>query len=168
MSIKKKLLMAMGTMALGAFLIAAGTMALFTAEVSNEGNTFATGTLTIEDITGGNGSAVFTVSNIAPGDDGDGVITIANTGSLDAWVRIQDVDTDGYLFDGDYPIELSYNEDAIRINAGQSYNFNVSWEFPLAAGNDYQGAAGEATFNFQAVQVRNNDDVNNIEWGRQD
>lgn len=153
---KKKLLMAMGTMALAAMLISAGTFALFTAEAVNEGNTFATGTLTIEDITNGEGG-VFNVSNMAPGDSGEGAITIKNTGSLDAWVKVDSVDTEGALFEGNNPIALTYSSDVIKIKAGQSKSFDVNYSFPRAAGNEYQGAAGEATFNFKAVQTKNND-----------
>lgn len=152
----KKLLMAMGTMALAAMLIGAGTFALFTAEATNEGNTFATGTLTIEDITNGDGSAAFNVRNMAPGDSGEGTIIIKNTGSLDAWVKVDSVDTEGALFEGDNPLELNYDGGTIEIKAGDSEEFEVNYEFPVDAGNEYQGASGEATFNFTAVQTKNN------------
>lgn len=153
---KKKLLMAMGTMAIAAMLISAGTFALFTAEAVNEGNTFATGTLTIEDITNGNGSAAFKVANMAPGDKGNGELTIKNTGSLDAWVKVDSVDTEGALFSGDNPIELKYSSDTVEVKSGESQVFKVSYQFPLAAGNEYQGKDGSATFNFKAVQSKNN------------
>ncbi|SDI46633.1 TasA family protein [Natribacillus halophilus] len=198
---KKRLLAAMGTMALAALLIGGGTFALFTDTAANEGNTFASGTLTIEDITNGGGSAAIELDNLAPGDhtsgqidtyaevqaagegeigpnklcwilpipcdDPDpeppsdathepGEITIVNDGSLDAWVQLSDIATDGVLFDGDNPIALGVDEDAVLLKSGEERTFTVHWSFPLEAGNEYQGEDGIADFHFEAVQADNN------------
>ncbi len=97
MSLKKKMGAAMATAAMGAALIGGGTFALFTSAATNDGNTAATGTLTIADITGGNGSAAFTVTNMAPGDNGTGTVTIKNNGTLNAWVAIDSAADTGDL-----------------------------------------------------------------------
>lgn len=164
MEIKKKLGMALATTALGAMLIGGGTFALFTSTASNEGNTFTAGTLTIEDVTGG---AAFSQSlyfdNLAPGDSENAALTIRNTGSLDAFVRISGVTTSGALFEGDYPLTFSYDGATAVIPAGGTETFEISYSFPLEAGNEYQGATGTADINVQAVQVRNNDANNDGE-----
>ncbi|GLV13115.1 hypothetical protein Heshes_07990 [Alicyclobacillus hesperidum] len=48
-----------------------------------------------------------------------------------------------------------------KLPANQTDTVVVSYNFPKAAGNDYQGASGVATFNLQAVQVKNNNTNSN-------
>jgi spore coat-associated protein N len=159
MSIKKKLLMATGTMALAAMLVSAGTFALFTSEATNAGNTFTSGTVSIEDVTGGaafNQTMFF--DNLAPGDGESATVTIENNGSLDAWVRIDTSNSvgTGALFEGTHPLAITLDGDVVQIPADGSATFDVSYSFPLAADNSYQEATGSLDINFQAVQVRNN------------
>ncbi|QQK81635.1 hypothetical protein HUG20_18080 [Salicibibacter cibi] len=202
---RKKLLGAIGTLALAALLIGAGTFALFTDRATNAGNTFAAGTLSIEDITNGDGSAAIELGGLAPGDntsgqieshsavqaqsageigpnsigcsvfpwlpwcDGSedppvdetthdpGEITIVNDGSMDAWVKLSDITTDGVLFGGDNPIALGVDEDPVLLEPGEEQTFTVHWAFPLEAENEYQGGEGIADFHFDAVQADNND-----------
>jgi predicted ribosomally synthesized peptide with SipW-like signal peptide len=98
-ALKGKFGLALASTALGAALIGGGTFALFTSETSNEGNTFTAGTLEIQDVTGGSAfSLTQYFQNLAPGDSENGAIKIKNNGTLDAWVKISGVDTDG---DGD-------------------------------------------------------------------
>lgn len=54
------------------------------------------------------------------------------------------------------PVNISFDGDAVLIPAGETATFEVSYDFPLEAGNEYQGDSGEVTFNIQAVQARNN------------
>lgn len=156
---KKRILGAVGTMALAAMLVGGGTMALFTDTVSNAGNTFATGTLTIDDITQGTGAS-YHFDNLAPGASGTMEFTIENTGNIDAWIRVGYVVEAGDLFAGTDGIKLAFNPDqneAVSVAAGETYTFIVDWEFPLDAGNEYQGKDGSVTVYFDAVQKDNND-----------
>jgi spore coat-associated protein N len=159
MNVKKKIGLAMATTALGATLLAGGSFALFTSSASTAGNTFTAGTLTIADFTGG---AVFAssqlIGNLAPGDHEDGVLTIKNTGSLDAWVAISGVvKSDSQLFWGGNALQITYPNTVVKIAAGATASLPVSYSLPLAAGNEYQNASGTVTFNVAAVQVRNNE-----------
>lgn len=61
--------------------VAAGTGASFTAQSSNPSNAFATGTLTMSNSVTG---AVLNLSNLIPGDAGNGTVDIQNTGSVPA------------------------------------------------------------------------------------
>ncbi|TCT26500.1 putative ribosomally synthesized peptide with SipW-like signal peptide [Melghiribacillus thermohalophilus] len=157
MNLKKKLGMAIAGTALGASLVVGGTTALFTDTATNEGNTFTAGTVDIVDVTEG---AVFSASqfvdNLAPGDSETATLTIRNEGSLDAWVEVYDATTSGDLFEGDYPVELTFDDSAVLVPAGGETTVEVSYHFPIEAGNEYQGATGNVDFQIRAVQSRNN------------
>ncbi|MBT2656297.1 hypothetical protein J7E81_13845 [Bacillus sp. ISL-18] len=166
MSIRQKIGGAILTTALGAALIGGGTFALFSSTTENTGNTFTAGTLSINDVTGG---AVFkdnvNIRNLAPGDHDTKVLTIKNTGNLDAWVKIDSLITNadhianngiGDLFEGDKSVQFTFDSAAILIPEGESHSFNVDFEFPASAGNEYQGKTGNVTLSVKAVQARNN------------
>lgn len=152
MSMKKKIGGAVLATALGASLIAGGSLALFTADAKNEGNTFATGGVSIEDTT----QVTHQFSNLAPGDNGTFKVKIKNTDSLDAWVQVDGYEESGVLFDGDHPIEIADNTEVVELEPGQSHEFTFSYAFPREAGDSYQGKEGSLTINFEAVQVKNN------------
>ncbi|QFT90559.1 Camelysin metallo-endopeptidase [Bacillus sp. THAF10] len=160
MSIKKKIGGAVLATALGAALISGGSYALFTDTAENTGNTFTTGGVTIEDI-GSTLKSTHFFDDLAPGDAESWTVTIENKNNLDAWVKVVDgaeaYDMTGDLFKGEHGLEISENTQVVKIPAGQSRTFDFSYNFPKEAGNVYQGAKGELTINFQAVQVRNND-----------
>jgi spore coat-associated protein N len=159
---KKKLLMAMGTMALAAMLVSAGTFALFTDDATNAGNTFTAGTVVIDDATIGGAAFVNQTvffDNLAPGDGESALVTIVNNGTLDAWVRIDTANTveTGALFAAPTPLAVTLDSDVVLISAnGGTATFDVSYDFPLAADNSYQEATGSIDIAFQAVQARNN------------
>lgn len=171
MSIKKKFGMALATTALGAMLIGGGTFALFSGTASNEGNTFTAGTVAISSVTAQGkifaGDLYF--DNLAPGDSGTKTLTIKNNGSLDAWVKLDGYTHNGEgtldpnnkkagdLFIGSNPLTLQLDSKFVRVPAnGGEASFNVSYSFPSAAGNEYQGTSGSATIKVKAVQARNN------------
>jgi spore coat-associated protein N len=163
MSIKKKLGLALGGTALAATLIGGGTFALFTDNVSNANNTFATGNFSITN----NDSTTVTVTDVlngvmAPGDSVEKTYTIQNDGDYDAWVKINpdaSIST-GDLFGGTTPISVTLDEDVEYIPAGGTKTFTVKYQLPLTAGNSYQNKTGSYTVNFQAVQYKNNGDAN--------
>ncbi|SDO66245.1 SipW-cognate class signal peptide [Paenibacillus sp. yr247] len=142
--------------ALGTSLVAGGSAALFTAQASNTNNTFAAGTVSIN----AGIAPVFSTTdvvfnNMAPGDAGIKTISVTNTGSLDAWVRVKHISTSGVLFSGATPLTLN-NFEVFQIPAGQSKNYTINYDFKKAADNSYQGANGIANIEFEAVQVKNN------------
>lgn len=151
--------MAMGTMALAAMLVSAGTFALFTDDATNAGNTFTAGSVVIDDVTGGTAfSTSVLVGNLAPGDTESTTVTIKNNGTLDAWVQIDAANSvgTGALFVGAAPLAVTLDSDVVLIPAGGQAAFDVSYNFPLAADNSYEGATGTIDIAFQAVQARNN------------
>lgn len=170
MSLKKKMGAAVATAAMGAALIGGGTFALFTGQATNANNNFDGGTVVISDVSGGAAFRTATlISNLAPGDAEPGTIIIKNDGTLDAWVKIDGITTNananfgdgvGDLFDGPTPVQITTDQDVKLIKAGEQATFNVGYNFPLAAGNDYQNDTGNVTFNVKAVQARNNGDAN--------
>jgi spore coat-associated protein N len=158
---KKKIALAMISTALGATLVGAGSFALFTAETTNTGNNFTAGTITLEDLSGGTiASKAISFSNLAPGDNGTVTMTVKNNGSLDAWVRINQAASNasrtGDLFSGAAPLQLGWDNDVVRLPAGGTTTFDVTYLFPLAADNSYQGDSGSFNVVVQAVQARNN------------
>ncbi|MBT2692601.1 TasA family protein [Bacillus sp. ISL-55] len=162
MGIKKRLAGAAMAAGIGVAAISGGTFALFTANASNTGNTFTAGTVEISDVTGGAAfSSTSFFSDLAPGDNETATLTIENTGSLNAWVKIDSTTETGDLFGGAYPLDITFPSEEVLIPAGGSYTFNVSYNFPIDAGNEYQGDTGEVTFNIKAVQSRNNGDADN-------
>jgi spore coat-associated protein N len=162
MGIKKRLAGAALAAGIGVAAISGGTFALFTANASNTGNTFSAGTVKIADVTDGAAfSSTTFFSNLAPGDNETATLTIENTGSLNAWVKIDTTTESGALFGGSHPLDITFPAEEVLIPAGGSYTFNVGYSFPIDAGNEYQDADGEVTFNIKAVQSRNNGDVDN-------
>jgi spore coat-associated protein N len=154
--IKSKVTSMLLITALGTSLVAGGSAALFTASASNTNNTFASGSVSIN---AGNapvfasGDVVF--NNMAPGDSGTKILSVKNTGSLDAWVRVKQITTSGNLFSGATPLTLN-NFEVFQIPAGQSKDYTINYDFKKAADNTYQGKNGLANIEFEAVQVKNN------------
>jgi spore coat-associated protein N len=169
---KKKIALAMVSTSLGAALVGAGSFALFTAETANTNNNFTAGTLTLEDISGGPiASQAINFSNLAPGDNGTVTMTVKNNGTLDAWVRINQAASNatkrGDLFSGATPLQLGWDNDVVLVPAGGTTTFDVTYLFPLAADNSYQGDTGSFNVVVQAVQARNNTNASNtgpIAW----
>jgi spore coat-associated protein N len=171
-SIKTKLGMTLAATALGITLAGAGTYALFTSTTVNSGNTFTSGQVLINDSTTGTlSSQALDFGNLAPGDHGTVSMTVKNNGTLDAWVRINTVDSDasktGGLFAGATPLQLIYAPDVINLAPGASHDFVVTYDFPLTADQTYQGAAGTFNVKVDAVQARNNtnaDQTGPVAW----
>lgn len=158
MSIKKKLGMALATTALGAMLIGGGTFALFSATAENSGNTFTTGSVAID----AGSVAVFSgavYANLAPGDSGTATLTVTNTGTLEAFIKVDDIDNlSGGLFDGGpNQLQITYDDSVKKVAPGGTATFDIHYLLPLDAGNEYQGETGTFDILVKAVQVKNND-----------
>lgn len=70
---------------ISALLIWQASHAAFSHRVASPDNTWATGSVTLE-LDHADGEPLFTVPNLAPGDDGTEEVTVSYTGSLDAVV----------------------------------------------------------------------------------
>jgi spore coat-associated protein N len=156
MNLKAKVVTLLATVAIGTSLIGAGTMALFTSSASNTANAFTAGTLTIATSSTPTFSTTnLTFGNMAPGDNGDRLVSVTNTGSLDAWVHINDFTASGDLFNSG-GLTLSDTTGAIKIPNGQSRDFTIHYDLPIGAGNGFQNKTGTVSINFEAAQERNN------------
>lgn len=182
MSIKKQIVTAVATLALGAALIGGGTFAYFNSEVASTGNTFAAGSI---DIANPNSGVIFSVANAKPGDSFGGTYTIKNSGTLNASLTgimslaktaegnggdlgdalILDTLTIGTK---DLLPQADANDDGIvslceaksrllnmdDINAGATTTFVIHGTFidTQIPQNDLQGVGLQATFDFEARQ----------------
>jgi predicted ribosomally synthesized peptide with SipW-like signal peptide len=169
--LKKKLVLAMATTALGATLVAGGTSALFTAAASNTNNSFTAGTVKIGLDKADTVAKYFTVSNIAPGDSGSSPVIVSNTGSLELRYDIKS------LLTGDLAAAQGSDNNPLTVkiysDAGMTQEINpankrvlapttgtdtlyVKWQLPLAAGNGYQGKNATYSIEVNAEQTKNN------------
>lgn len=157
----KKILMSLATVGALSALVTGASFALFTASTTNENNTFSAGTVTLGDVVPF--SCGVSTDNMAPGDTGSCSVTVEYTGSLDAWIGV-DFTTDGALFTGANPMQVTVPSGTQVLGKyvlgeysdGESASVTVDYEFPLAAGNEYQGAEGTIDLMFHAVQSKNN------------
>lgn len=75
-------------------LVWSSTNAAFTAQVNNGGNSWSTGTVVLSGDDGSNsttptvGTAMFTPTNLAPGDTGENCVTVTYAGTLPANVKL--------------------------------------------------------------------------------
>ncbi|OZM56537.1 hypothetical protein CIB95_12255 [Lottiidibacillus patelloidae] len=167
--LKKKLGMAVFSAIFGASLIGAGTSAIYTSTATNEGNTFASGTLVVElDKDSMQGEYYFDIDNMAPGDSEEAVMTVSNTGSLDLRFDVSHMFTSGTLGDA---LDVTYYEKddndnwvavtgPIEIPAtdpDSSVEIKVVVTLPLVTGDEYQGTSATMELKVDAVQTRNND-----------
>lgn len=161
----KRVYLSLATVAAIAAVTTAGSFALFTSETRNANNTFATGTVSIGDITG----TAINVTNLAPGDTGSaGGLSVTYTGSIEAWIGVKATPS-GDLFAGATPLSVTVTADGENValdsawhaltnqyTNGANVPIGVDYEMPLAADNSYQGKTGEVHLEVKAVQARNN------------
>lgn len=166
-NLKKTMVMAMATTALGATLIAGGSFAIFTSSAQNTGNTFAAGTLKVgldkED--GANYAKYFDLKNWAPGDSEIQPVVVSNKGTLELRYDLS-LAVGGDLGSGATPVAITAFSDAAgtlpltvsdRVLAvGGSETIYVKVSFPKEADNSYQGKAGTASIQVIAEQTKNN------------
>ncbi len=99
------------------------------------------------------GDAV-SLAGIKPGDGGDAIFTVTNTGTLPV-VYTFEVETAGELFEGINPVVIYTPAipTSPYLNVGSSSEIFLGWYMPEDAGNEYQGAAGEFTVVVTATQA---------------
>lgn len=144
-----------------------GTYAWFTSQATSIGNTFTTGTLSI---TGpGQITANLDVGNIYPSWTVSKTITVTNNGTLPFKYKFNIVPLTGnLLYDGPTPLQIKINTgnfvnvnqlDTVELGVlqpkdqqGDSAQITFEFKLPSEANNAYQGATGDFTFLFDAVQ----------------
>lgn len=162
-------LLAVGVISL---IVSAASFALFTAQTTNENNTFTAGTVTIGNLTGcGN-----TINNIAPGDSGTFNCQVTYTGNLDAWLGLSTTSGgDLMTCDGANSLQVAITSGAqsfgtnaadqvigaAPVSNGTTKTFTVNWNLPLAAGNSCQGDTANVALQVKAVQSKNNTNAAN-------
>lgn len=176
---KKKLLIGLAVFAAVA-LLAAGAWAWFTAKAETEASTFTAGTVEI--------SAVNTyedLENWNPGDEQEKEITVKNSGSKKAYVRVKLNPAWGELSDGEFSpdeelpltnVALDYNTDRWVESGGYYYykgkldagavTANLLNKITLAGsgtGDEYQGKTFQLKVEAEAVQISH--DTYKDAWG---
>jgi spore coat-associated protein N len=160
-------------------VVSAASFALFSAQTSNQQNTFSSGTVAF----GAPSHNIVNVSNIAPGDKATYNYSVQYTGSLDAWLGIDASFTGDLLScdaanslqaaisDGRKTFTSSTSATQVLgtapVSTGHTVNLTVDWELPLAAGNSCQGKSAAIAFTVKAVQSRNNTNATNdgpVSW----
>jgi spore coat-associated protein N len=161
---------------LAAVGITVGSGANFTAHAANPSNTFTAGTLTIGSSAS---SALFNAPNMKPGENVNGMVDIANSGSVSGTFTLSTsnkVDTDGLLGQLDLKVEdcgvfsgasaptcsgsdLVYTGKASGLtsvslgsfasSAKHRYKFDVT--LPAATTNAFQGKTGSVEFDWDAA-----------------
>lgn len=195
----KKKLFAAGIIVICLALCAGSTWAYFTAE-DYAHNVITSGTIgisIIEEPGSGDGVEVELpsdgLSNIMPGSRISQIVSVANTGEADAWIRVR-VDV-GLVSSEKTPLPseievqgvpvpvLSFSVGQEWIDGGDGYYYYAysvapgantaaffdQMTFALEMGNAYQGSTANVTIVAQAVQVANNSfpdggNVTDINW----
>ena len=161
---------------LAAVGITVGSGANFTAHAANPSNTFTAGTLTIGSSAS---SALFTAPNMKPGDNVNGTVDIANTGSLSGTFTLSTsskVDTDGLLgvldlkvedcglFSGATPptcagTSIPYTGKAGSLTsatlgsfaANAKHRYKIDVTLPTSTTNAFQGKTASVEFDWDAA-----------------
>jgi spore coat-associated protein N len=163
----KKIALSLASIGAASLLVTGASFALFSASTTNADNVFASGTVSIGNLTGCSN----TYNNIAPGDSGDFTCAVTYTGSLDAWLGLTTSFTGGLTScDGANSLQATITESGqtftnnaadqvigtAPVTGGTTKSFLVHWELPLAAGNTCQAQSATLTLQVKAVQSRNN------------
>jgi len=161
---------------LAAVGITVGSGANFTAHAANPANTFTAGTLTIGSSTS---SALFNAPNMKPGDNVNGTVDIANTGSVPGTFTLSTsnaVDTGALLGQLDLKIEdcglfsgttaptcsgsnVVYNAKANGVGtvslgsfaASAKHRYKIDVTLPAATTNAFQGKTASVEFDWDAA-----------------
>lgn len=152
---KTKMFTSMLVIALAAALVGGATMAIFTDEAVNEGNTFTAGEIDINTV--GATTLPLAAGNMAPGDTITGSFIVQNDGSLDLRFDVS-AEGSGDLFDGDTPATVGGlgDDQDVELEPGESATVYFTVNLPLEAGNEYQNATGTVDFTIEAEQTANN------------
>lgn len=162
-------------------LVTTGAYAAFSSTNSNNGNTFGSGSLTLNINGSATSSPIFTLSGKAPGDVAQGVLDLQNVGTISAnSVKITTIDTAGSNLGDVLTLDLYKDvDDSGTINTGDTlvgsaHLSDPAWTnlvlagvtlpaaghqkliakitFDAGADNSHQSQSLTFNFNFQADQ----------------
>lgn len=159
--------MSLATIGLVSSLVGGATFAVFTDEDSNTANTFTAGTLDINVNEVVDNKVSF--SNLAPGDSGTtDAFTVSNDGTLELRFDIKQTLTGSLVKendDKDLAVTLQEQTDGTWANVSSTEDivlapdelktYRLSYSFPLAADDTYQGGTASYQVTFNAEQTRN-------------
>jgi len=153
--------------------VAVGSGADFVSNSVNSANAFSTGTLTQSNSKGG--SAIFTASNLKPGDVLNGKVTITNSGSLPATFALTENATNGFTTRSSLTLTITQAGSATPVwtgtfgdlttagplalgdfAAGESRDYVFSTTLAQSATNAEQGKSASATYTWDATQLAAN------------
>jgi hypothetical protein len=162
---------------LAAVGITVGSGANFTAHSANPANTFTAGSLSINNTK--EAAAIFSASNMKPGDTATGQVDIANSGTIPGTFKLSTsnlADANGLLGQLDLKVEdcgvyttgtptcggttFLYNGKANAFNtavslgsyaANAKHRFQFTVTMPTSISDTYQGKTGSVEFDWDAV-----------------
>lgn len=165
----RKILVPLATLA-AAGAIAIGSGATFTSTTANTISSVTSGTLTHTNSK--DNAAVFTLTNLKPGDTLTGSLTLKNTGSLPAafslteksstngftgsnlTLEIKNATTGGVVYTGTFGgLEDGLKKDIGQIAPDASSKFDFTVKLAQGADNADQGKNATATYTWDSVQL---------------
>jgi spore coat-associated protein N len=163
--------------------MAVGSGASFTAQSASPGNLVTAGALTVDNNkkNAGGQSAIFSATNMKPGDTTVGTVQVSNTGNVagDFSLALSNVVNTPGPNGGNLSGRLSLHVEDITVpatpstvynglvsayggakalttgwagGAARTYRFTVTWATPNASDNNYQGSQLQMDFDWSAVQ----------------
>lgn len=152
-----------------AVLIATFSFSLFTSSSANPGNMVASGVMEIDNDK--EGAAILLAADLLPGESANGTVSITNVGDADGDFTLSAsnltdtppdpafsevltlvVTQDGTEIYNDLLSDFS-EEDLGTWAGGEDHEFTFTVTFAESAGNEYQNAKTELTFNWDATQT---------------
>lgn len=148
--------------------ITVGSGADFIANSVNTNNAFSTGTLAQTNSKAG--SAIFSLSNLKPGDTLNGKVTITNSGSLPAAFTLTENATNGFTNKDNLTLTISTGGTTVwtgtfgaltagaplalgTFPAGEAREYTFSVTLAASAGNEEQGKTAGATYSWNSTQT---------------
>lgn len=156
---------------LAAVALTVGSGATFVSSSTNTGNSYESGTLTQTNSKAN--SAIFSLSNVKPGDAVVGKVTITNSGSLPATFALAENATNGFttksnltlritttaapsvtVWSGTFGALTTAGPLALgEFAAGEAREYVFTVTLASAADNTEQGKSASATYNWNATQL---------------
>ena len=159
----RRLLVPMATL-LAAAAVATASGASFTSQSNNAASVYATGTLSQSN--SAPNAAIFTGTNLKPGDTITGQVTITNTGTLPADFTLTETATNGFtgdllsmtitqggttVYDGTFGGAGAI--DLPTFAAGEARTYSYTTQLAAAATNAQQGRSASASYVWDATQT---------------
>lgn len=153
---------------LAAVALTAGSGADFVSSSVNTSNSYASGTLTQSNSKAN--AAIFSLSNLKPGDSVVGKVTITNTGTLPATFRLSEAATNGFVNKANLSLSIAAasapgtpvwagtfgTAGTVALGdfaAGEAREYIFTVTLAQSADNTEQGKTASATYSWDATQT---------------